>query len=109
MQHTARESKPVKAYLRWTNKIPATYQKYIFKNIKLFYTAKENTEIIDDNNCLGILRHYHSLMPLAMEARKPIFLLKPADGAIGSHYQAVQQVYKDFEKVTKQIIIACEQ
>jgi chromosome partitioning protein len=105
MQHTARESKPVKAYLRWTNKIPATYQKYILQED----TTKENTEIIDDNNCLGILRHYHSLMPLAMEARKPIFLLKPADGAIGSHYQAVQQVYKDFEKVTKQIIIACEQ
>ncbi|MBK9462573.1 MAG: hypothetical protein IPN94_24965 [Sphingobacteriales bacterium] len=55
------------------------------------------------------MRHYYSLMPLAMEARKPIFYFKPADGAIGSHYQAVQQVYKDFEKVTKQIIIACEQ
>jgi chromosome partitioning protein len=35
-------------------------------------------------------------MPLAREARKPMFRLKPADGAIGAHVKAVQSVYQDF-------------
>jgi len=40
-------------------------------------------------------------MPLAQEARKPMFHLKPADGAIGSHMRAVQDAYRDFEKLAR--------
>lgn len=42
-------------------------------------------------------------MPMAQEARKPMFLLKPADGAIGSHIQAVHTAYRDFEQLAKVI------
>jgi hypothetical protein len=42
-------------------------------------------------------------MPLAQEAHKPMFHLKPADGAIGSHVQAVQSVYGDFQKLAHKI------
>ena len=35
---------------------------------------------------------------------KPIFLLKPADGAIGAHYQAVQRCFVDFKMLTEKII-----
>jgi hypothetical protein len=41
---------------------------------------------------------------MAMEARKPIFLLKPANGAIGAHMGAVKHAYNDFELLTKNII-----
>ena len=34
---------------------------------------------------LGALKPYRSLMPLAQEARKPMFFLRPADGALGGH------------------------
>lgn len=40
---------------------------------------------------------------MAQEARKPMFLLKPADGAIGGHQAAVQQCYRDFEALAKTI------
>ncbi|HEV2656141.1 MAG TPA: hypothetical protein VGT82_14340, partial [Ktedonobacteraceae bacterium] len=43
------------------------------------------------------------LMPLAQEARKPMFYLKPADGAMGSHMQAVQSAFTDFNKLAKKI------
>ena len=43
-----------------------------------------------------------------MEARKPIFLLKPADGAIGAHYQAVLKVYQEFKVLTEKIISVCQ-
>ena len=42
-------------------------------------------------------------MPLAQEARKPMFFLKPADGALGAHTYAVTEAYKDFKKVATKI------
>ena len=101
MQHTAKESRPVKAYLKWANRIPLTYQEFV-----LHQTPNDIT-IENDINCLGMLRHYHSLMPMGMEARKPIFLLRPADGAIGAHYQAVLKVYQDFKQLTEKIMSVC--
>jgi chromosome partitioning protein len=102
MQHTAKESRPVKAYLKWANRIPETYQKFVLHENPIGVSVEE------DSNCLGFLRHYHSLMPMGMEARKPIFLLKPADGAIGAHYQAVLKVYQDFKQLTEKIISVCQ-
>jgi chromosome partitioning protein len=43
------------------------------------------------------------LMPLAQDARKPMFFLKPADGAIGGHVAAVRDCYDDFEALAKRI------
>lgn len=43
------------------------------------------------------------LVHLAQEAHKPIFLLKPADGAIGSLLQAVQSAYGDFRNLAEKI------
>jgi hypothetical protein len=42
-------------------------------------------------------------MPMAMDAHKPMFFLKPADGAIGSHIDAVRACYKDFEALARKI------
>jgi chromosome partitioning protein len=45
-------------------------------------------------------------MPLAQEARKPMFHLKPADGASGAHAQAVRNAYADFQQLAKRIAAA---
>jgi hypothetical protein len=42
-------------------------------------------------------------MPLAQEARKPMFSLKPADGALGAHTNAVKNAYTDFLDVARKI------
>jgi len=92
MQHGIREKRPVKSYLRWANKIPPKYASAILHT--------QPTQVIsleDDPSCLALLKHYHSLMPMAMEAHKPMFYLKPADGAIGAHQQAVQNCHHDFK------------
>lgn len=39
----------------------------------------------EDPYCLAQLKRVRSLMPLAQEARKPIFELRPVDGAFGGH------------------------
>ncbi len=102
LQHTAKESRPIKASLRWIQRIPKTYKMAV-----LGQATEDEVLIKNDTNCLGVLRHYNGLMSLAITARKPIFLLKPVDGAAGVHFQAVQRVYQEFETVTKRIIEAC--
>ncbi|MCK5323705.1 MAG: hypothetical protein KAJ45_06140, partial [Desulfobulbaceae bacterium] len=62
------------------------------------------SEVNDDPNCIGLVRHYQSLMSMAQEARKPIFLLKPAEGAIGAHAQSVSKCYMDFKRITETIL-----
>jgi len=63
----------------------------------------------DDPYCLATIKHYRSLIPMAQEHRKPIFNLTSADGAIGSHFGAVQDAKKDFKdlaiKIAHQISI----
>ena len=54
-----------------------------------------------DLKCLALLKNYQSLMPMAQEAHKPIFHLKPADGAIASHSAAVQNVDWDFKQLAE--------
>ncbi|MEO1298495.1 MAG: hypothetical protein AAFW75_22500, partial [Cyanobacteria bacterium J06636_16] len=39
----------------------------------------------------------------SQESHKPIFHLKPADGAIGAHIYAVKDVYKDFKTFAQKI------
>jgi chromosome partitioning protein len=61
----------------------------------------------DDYNCLAILKDYRSLLPLAHDARKPMFLLKPADGAFGGHQNAVLDCYKAYRGLTENLLRRC--
>lgn len=99
MQHGIKESRPVQSYLKWANRIPAVFRTSVLKE-----SATEDLTIGDDPYCLALLKHYHSLIPMAMEVRKPIFLLKPADGAIGAHLGAVRSAYGDFSGLSKKIV-----
>lgn len=100
-QHSVRLSRPVKAYDKWIKRMPAVYHRAVLNGTTNAATPSQ------DPACLSTLKHYRSLIPMGQEARKPIFHLTPADGAIGSHAQAVQEAYKDFnflaEKLLKKI------
>jgi cellulose biosynthesis protein BcsQ len=97
-QHSVRLDRPVKAYDRWIAKIPEVYRSAVLDEP---YPSRIGIE--EDPFCLLLLKHYRSLMPLAQEARKPIFHLKPADGAIGSHSEAVKAVSADFTRLAQVI------
>jgi cellulose biosynthesis protein BcsQ len=102
MQHGMRDSRPVQAYQRWMDKIPRVYRESVLD--KPFTSLPP---VSSDPFCLATLRHYRSLMPMAMEARKPMFFLKPADGAIGSHMGAVRGCHKDFMQLATKIAAGC--
>ena len=104
MQHGILDTRPVKAYKRWMDQIPSVYREAVLdvdEPITLFLPS-----IAQDPYCLSLLKHYPSLMPMAMEARKPIFFLKSADGAIGAHIEAVKSCYMDFQKLARKIAMA---
>lgn len=50
------------------------------------------------------MRNYQMLNPLAWDAHKPIFHLRPADGAIGAHMEAVRRCHEDFEQLATKIL-----
>ncbi|MEK7730043.1 MAG: AAA family ATPase [candidate division KSB1 bacterium] len=101
-QQAIRMDRPAKFYGRWMARVPAEYRESV-----LAQAPQAAPTVEQDHECLALLRHYRSLMPMAMEARKPIFLLKPADGAIGSHAQAVQDCYRDFKLLANKIAERC--
>ena len=98
-QHSVRLTRPVKAYDKWINRMPSTYHEYVLED------TTNATSPINDPHCLATLKHYRSLIPMAQEVRKPIFTLTPADGAIGSHAQAVKEARRDFESLAEKLLV----
>jgi len=96
-QHGVRLSRPVKAYDKWVNRIPAVYRESILQQDSVDLTPS------NDPLCLSTIKHFRSLIPMAQESRKPVFKLLPADGAIGSHAQAVRDAYDDFRLLANKI------
>lgn len=94
-RHSVREGRQVKAFRNWLDRLPGIYR----EKVENSHDIDEPIEIDSDDRCLAQLKDYRSLMPMAQEARKPMFLLKPADGAIGGHQGAVRDCYSDFKNL----------
>ncbi|WP_419842262.1 ParA family protein [Candidatus Poriferisodalis sp.] len=108
-QHAVRLDRPVKAYARWTDAIPAEYRTAILSQ----HDARGTRLVEEDTHCLGLLKNYRSLMPYAQDARKPMFLLKPADGAVGGHMNAVKGCHQDYRNlacaIAERVDVRCPQ
>lgn len=98
MQHAERLSRPVRAYERWASRIPTYYSSEVLA---------EGSPATSDENLLARVKHYRSLMPMAQEARKPMFHLSSADGAIGAHTKAVAEARDNFSKLAMTLLSRC--
>lgn len=98
-QHGERRGRPVHAYEKWVNRMPEAYARHLLHREEMPFADKP----ADDAHCLATVKHYRSLVPMAQEARKPIFELTNADGAIGGHAAAVTRAYDDFRKLAELI------
>jgi cellulose biosynthesis protein BcsQ len=96
MQHAERLGRPTKAYAKWQARLPGAYRESVLGD------PPEPVPIPDPQQIQRI-KHYRSLMPMAMEVRKPMFALTSADGAIGAHQVNVQQCYEDFRQLVDAI------
>ena len=98
-QHGTRDNQPTRTHHRWLDRIPQVYRTEVLGDRAEGLVPRAE----DDPDCLAQLRPYRSLMPLAMEAHKPMFHLKPADGAIGAHGEAVRDCRKDFHRLARKV------
>ena len=96
-RHTVRADRPVKAYQRWINRLPEVYATSVLGQ------SGSGCDPDNDPNLIARLKDYRSLMPIAQEKNKPMFFLKPADGAIGGHQAAVLSCYQDFRALAQTI------
>jgi hypothetical protein len=99
LQHPVRLDRPVRAYQKWLRRIPEVYREAVL--------GQAGGPGEPDEHCLATLRNYRSLMPMAQDARKPIFDLRPADGAIGSHAQLAQTCASEFQLLATTIAERC--
>jgi chromosome partitioning protein len=99
LQHGVRMDRAVGAYDRWMRRVPSEYRRSVLQVDDL-----DAPPVAEDPHCLGLVKHYHSLVPMAQEARKPVFFLRSADGAIGAHQQAVQGAYQHFHRLAIRIL-----
>lgn len=94
-RYATRGHDAAKAYQRWLDRAPRVYAEAVL------HRPFEPPGPSPDPNRLAQLKDYRSLMPMAQEARKPMFRLTSADGAIGGHQSAVQACFSDFEALAK--------
>lgn len=97
-QYSVRNDRSIRACDKWLSRIPSVYRQYVLKE-------SESPNLIpqEDPYCLARLKHFRSLIPMGQEHRKPIFNLTLADGAIGSHANAVRDAQKDFKTLAGKI------
>jgi chromosome partitioning protein len=94
MQPTMRLDRPVRAYRRWLDRIPRVFASAVLDEPGVDLGSYE----------IATLRNYQSLMPLSHDARKPMFDLRPADGALGSTQALVERCYHDFESLAVKVL-----
>ena len=97
MRFPIHASRPVKSYQKWMDLMPEAFS--ALQGVK---TKPNNME--EDDNYLGMLKDYRSLMPMAQEKRKPMFHLSAADGAFGAHAVHVNKCRQDFKELASKII-----
>jgi cellulose biosynthesis protein BcsQ len=99
-QHGVRLSRPVKAYDRWARQMPAEYSRSVLGT----EAPAGASDPQSDEHCIATVKHYRSLIPLAQDARKPIFSLSAGDGALGSHAAAARDAFRDFKTLVESIL-----
>ncbi|MEU9890384.1 ParA family protein [Sphaerisporangium sp. NPDC051011] len=95
MQPLPRLDRPVRGYRRWLERIPQVFTESMLA---------EPRDPDGRSYELATMRNYQSLMPLARDARKPMFDLKAADGALGSTQSYVQKCRAEFRLLAESVL-----
>jgi ATPases involved in chromosome partitioning len=102
MQYSAKESRPVKSYLKWANRIPAVFNEYVLGLVDCPIMSVET-----DDNCISLLKHYRSLAPMSMEAHKPIFHYDLQMERLEHMFMLCKQAMKNLRSLQKKILRRC--
>lgn len=96
VQPSVRLDRPVQAFEKWLERIPQVYARAVL--------GLESWRKNDRSYEIATIRNYRSLMPLAHDARKPMFDLRAGDGALGSTQKYVQVCYQEFRHLAEEVL-----
>jgi len=103
LTQTGRGEQPTRSHQRWLSRVPGVYAEEVLglggaaaAGAGAGSDISVDRHISVDRRCLAQIQHYRGLMPMAQEARRPIFQLRHIDGAIGNHQQTVRTAWNDF-------------
>jgi chromosome partitioning protein len=100
-QHLARVDRPVAGYAKWADQIPKVFYEEVLGKRKL---PKAGLDLDQDPECIALIKHFASLVPLAQVARKPIFDLKQSDGIGGGQIQSVAKSRSEFKALAREVV-----
>lgn len=89
------EVRPVAAYEKIATKIP--------KLITDYFVGGAKSPMKIDQYALGSIPTLHSLIPMAQNARAPIFKLGASDGVVGSHFLKVKEIRETFKSIADKL------
>lgn len=97
-RHPMYQGRPLTSAQRWIDRMPTAFRP------SFGLPEKAGPGVTSDMYCLAQLKDYRSLMLMAQEARRPMFLLKPADGAIGAFQRAVLEAYAEYRALAETVL-----
>lgn len=95
--HLTRVDRFPPGYERWAAQIPSVYREYVLNE------EGAAPDLAHDPACVALVKHFASLVPLAQQARKPMFDLKKADGIGGGQIQSVAAVRAAFADIVREL------
>lgn len=102
-QFNVYRTRKTKAYENWGNQIPTYIKRYVINPLKSPDLAILDLCLTLADYKIAEFKNYHSLIPLAQDALKPVFELSGKDGVIGGHYQYVDDCKHEFENIAENI------
>ena len=98
--HLARADRPVSIYASWGTAISTVFHQEVLGERETQLPLSIET----DPYCIAWVKHFSSLVPIAQQARKPLFDLKQADGIGFGHLQSVALARKQFMDITEDVL-----
>jgi len=95
-------NRPLDVPDRWAQRLEQEYAASV-----LHEPGTVGQSVGEHSQPLARLKHHPSLLPMAREARKPMFLLQSADGVIGSETRAVQVCYREYRDAANRVARSC--
>jgi chromosome partitioning protein len=98
MQSGMRLSRPSREYPRGAGAIPTVYAEALVGG------PPASADAAHDPACIGEMRRYLTLMPLAQDAQVPMSRLRPAHGAIGPRMAEVHRCADDLRRLADALL-----
>jgi chromosome partitioning protein len=101
-QFNINRNRETAAWRVWATQVPTNIENYVVRPL-----LPSNVITLDDYN-LGEFKNYHSLIPQAQDALKPIFELTSRDGVVGAHHSYVRECGAIFDELANRFIAAVQ-